>query len=451
MSAEQDQKPSPYILKMALRRLIYKLTLYHPVFAQRGLEIAKTMAHHHDERSGGRVWWKVPWLGKEGSATVTGYISLQPGEFRLERPAGPNDIVYDLPPGVGTVNLVEELRRLAGIAGEYAGEEGGEMSVLLARARNLLALAETEPGQQVAGEFWPEVFDLVTEKQLSIQEVEQHVYEKYLLACRMDVTTFGAAALLAGLQVRVGKWWPQVDGFKTVVFALQVYLRWVSLEDPKILEVATTAGDFHFAAGKEGVKEALSALTLQSFHQRIYSAAYHYWCARLIAFCLEDHVAPPKLQYDGRTAEEGWAAMTTALASGLEDLVRDGAVEDWEGELTEALRRGGEEAAREIVRNRTRATNPILPRHYAEVSLARAMVAAGGRWLRPGVERLHELEKSFYERAQPGDTLSRELDRITFGLMAGYRDAGDQEKAEQYATQLAGKLLMQRLFDSALD
>jgi len=443
MGSLTQSNPNTQLFKLSLERLIYQLTLYPPRFAQAAHEIVKTIAHADESTDQGRVWWRMPSYSLSGvrdDKGTTGYVSLNPGEFRVEPPVGPGNIIREIPVQLRTPTLLQRLEQMAQTIKQHQVEQGGELEFLLKRTENVLNASRSESEQSVLEEFWAAAFGLTSDQNLSVQQIEQRLFEDYLHSGRMDVVTFCNAILLAGFQMRVSKWYP-IDGFKSAGFALSVYLRWASLEDPLIVDLAVQAGNFHFDSGEEMVKQALSALTLRDFYRKLFLAAHHYFCARVISFDISQRINPPSFDYESYIAEEGWAGVITGLCDGVEEMLDIGQPENIELILIRFLQNDQEEEVKKYVRDLTRPRNPIFPRHYAYVALARAMINAEGKWLEPGVRKLLDLEKEFMSRATISETASDELDNIYHGLARGYYLKGDEEQARSFGRKLVARKL----------
>src|SRR5829696_8449222 len=108
-SQERGTKKKPDAL--ALRRLLYAMMAGEPGWADDHQDFIYKIAEGDNSDALGRVWWRVPRRVNDPEGWMPGYMSLNPGEYRSERPNGPNDIIRETPPSSHPAPRLSDLLR----------------------------------------------------------------------------------------------------------------------------------------------------------------------------------------------------------------------------------------------------------------------------------------------------------------------------------------------------
>ena len=431
--------------RLALKRLLYMLMVGNPIWADDHWDFVHTIAELDDSTDHRRVWWCMPRHISDPEGWKPSYISLSPGEFRLTRPNGPNDIIRNAPASPHPRRLSNVLKIQLGHLDSYANNLNEEMKLLKESGERLLRNMQSNDYTEGLNIFREEGLKLRTGKTDSAQDLVNSIYESCLFKFLLPGMTFAMAMTLLQIQIRANLWIEQ-DAFKDVRSYLGSFLSVTGKNHPTILEAAIEIGNRHFEDGQSSLKTALSSVTLESFYQQLYIAAHHFGAACVIANDTQEIIPANQLSYTALIAEESFSCITTGLSYNLVEFINK-QEDNFEKELIGYLEDGEDALAERSLRDFTRPTNPILPKHYARVSMARALIQLGDKLTQKGVEMLHSLEKEFYSRVAPFEESSSELFRIESGLMAGYRELGDEETSKRYAARMVGRAIVKRALD----
>jgi hypothetical protein len=373
----------------------------------------------------------------------SGYVSLDPGEFRITPPDGPGDVIKEAPVSSSPVRLSNLLKTHLQRIDAHANELTEELELLKQQGEKLLQNMQTNDYSEALNIFRAETSKLRTDKTASAQEIVNGLYEKCFLGFLMPGTQYAMAIALLQIQMGVNLWIEQ-DVYSDVRSFLGSYLGDTSNSYPSILEGAAKIGNWHFEDGQKCLKAALASVTLDNFYRLLYLAAHHFWAACAIATDSEAVMPAGNLNYTAAIAEESYSCVVTGVHGTLVDRAL-GHKDDFEERLINYFEQDNESEMERYVRDLTRPTNPVLPKHYAHVSIARAMVEVGDPWLHKAIKLLHSLEEEFHSQVTLFENSSRELYRIESGLMVAYREIGDEERAKEYATKITGRLLVSRV------
>lgn len=438
------REPSPKPDVFIVRRLLYALMVGDPAWADERVDFIRVIAHVDTSDVDGRVWWRIPRHINDPEGWDPGYVSLDPGEFRGTPPDGPRDIIRDAPVSSNPLRLSELLKTQLQRIDAHADELTDELRLLKQQAEKLLQNLQTNDYSEALNIFREESLRLKTNSVASAQETVNNLYEKCFLSFLMPGTLFAMAMALLQIQMGVNLWIEE-DVYSDVRSHLGSFVGDASKSYPTILEGAAKIGNWHFEDGQKCLKEALASVTLDTFYHKLYLAAHHFWAACAIAKDSEETMPPGQLNYTTAIAEESYSCVITGVHGNLVDLAL-GNRDDVEARLIDYFEQDNESEAQRFVRDLTRPTNPILPKHYARVSMARAMVSVGERWVHNAIKLLHSLEEEFHAQPTLFENSSREYYRIESGLMVAYRDIGDEERAKEYATKIIGRALVSRAF-----
>lgn len=439
-TSERSEAPDAFIV----RRLLYALMVGDPAWADDRVDFIRTIAHVDTSDVNGRVWWRMPRHISDPEGWEPGYVCLDPGEYRSTPPDGPHDVIRDAPVSSHPLRLSDLLKTQLQLFDAHADELTDELQLLKQQAEKLLQNLRTNDYSEALNIFREETLRLKTNTVVSAQETVDGLYEKCLLSFLMPGTQFAMAMALLQIQMGVNLWVEQ-DVYSDVRSYLGSFLGDTSKSYPGILEGAAKIGNWHFEDGQKCLKGALASVTLNSFYQKLYLAAHHFWAACAIAKDSEKTMPAGRLNYTTAIAEESYSCVITGVHGNLVDLAL-GKPDDVEARLIDYFEQDNESEAQRFVRELTRPTNPILPKHYARVSMARAMIKAGDPWIHNAIKLLHSLEEEFHSQVTLFQDSNREFYRIESGLMVAYRDTGDEERAREYAAKILGRALVNRAF-----
>src|ERR1700676_660637 len=88
-------------VELALQRTLSAYRLVEPERSDKMWKFTESIATQTELPEGKRIWWR----GSPDTHGLSGYICLQPGEYRTEEPTGPNDVVMDPPENDGSPAL----------------------------------------------------------------------------------------------------------------------------------------------------------------------------------------------------------------------------------------------------------------------------------------------------------------------------------------------------------
>jgi hypothetical protein len=415
-----------------------------PAWADDRLDFILTIARSDNSDANGRVWWRLPKRINDPAGWEPGYVCLNPGEFRAKRPDGPRDIVREAPVSPHPQRLSTLLEGQLHLFEGHAGKLNEDLMSLKLQAERLLRNMRGNNYSEGLNVFREETLKLKTGQADSAQDAVNSLYKNCLFNFLLPGSTFAMAMALLQIQMGVNLWIEQ-DVYDDVRSFLGTFLGLTAKSHPAILEGAAKIGNWHFEAGRQSLKEALSSVSLDIFYSKLYLAAHHFWAACAIAKDSEEIMPAGQLNYTVLIAEESYSCVVTGLHAELIEFTR-GDRDGLEKELISYLESGQENQAHKALSDITRPTNPVLPKHYARVSMARAMIQAGGQWVQEGIEMLHSLEEEFHSRTTIFENSRNELFRIESALMAGYREIGDEEHSMRYATKITGRAIVDMAF-----
>jgi hypothetical protein len=417
-----------------------------PAWADQRVDFIRAIAYADTSDVDGRVWWRIPRQINDPEGWETGYMSLDPGEFRITPPDGPRDVIKDAPVSSNPLRLSDLLKMQLRRVDARGGEVTEELQLLKQQAEKLLQNMQTNDYSQALNIFREETVKLRTGTAASAQEVMNGLYQKCFLSFLMPGTLFAMAGALLQIQLGLNLWIEQ-DAYSDVRSFLGSYIRNTSTDYPQIFEGAAKIGNWHFEDGQKCLKVALASVTLDTFYRQLYEAAYHFWAACAIAVASDPVIPAVNLNYTTSIAEESYSCVVTGVNGWLVDLAL-GNEDDFEARLINYFQLDNESEAQRFVRDLTRPTNPVLPKHYARVSSARAMIQVGYPWVNKAIKLLHSLEEEFHSQVTLFEDSSRELYRIEAGLMVAYREIGDEKRTGHYAAKIAGRALVSRAFEN---
>jgi len=438
---------SPKPSALVLRRLLYAMMVGDPSWADDRLDFILTIGKSDNSDVNGRVWWRIPRLVNDPEGWEPGYVSLNPGEFRGKRPDGPHDIVREAPVSSHPQRLSTLLEGQLRLLEARADELNEDLKSLKLQAERLLRNMRANNYSEGLNIFREETLKLRTGQPESAQDVVNGLYENCLFNFLLPGSTFAMAMALLQIQMGLNLWIEQ-DVYDDIRSFLGSFLGITARSYPAILEGAVKIGNWHFEDGRKSLREALSSVSLDSFYRQLYVAAHHFWAACAVAKDSQEIMPASRLNYTMLIAEESYSCVITGLNSELIEFThgdRDG----FEKELIYYLESNQENQAQKTLSDLTRPTNPILPKHYARVSMARAMIQSGDKWVQKGIEMLHSLEEEFHSRSTIFENARSELFRIESALMVGYREIGDEEHSMRYATKIAGRAIVDMSFGNS--
>ena len=423
---DESVNTGKHALERALYLLLFRDARSVDVFAAQGRLLT-------DARPAGtgRTWWVQPLPEGDG---VLGYISLHPPEFRIAPPTDPDDHLIPLPlsdqrPIRGRVE-----RMLAALdAREMDEEEAG----LANRLKNVLARTD-EDDQALVAEFWNDVTGHAGQGATG-PELGRPLYAKYFR--HMSLPYFSACVALLDVGLRVGIRAGTL-GDTTVVDPLSAFLVNQPDQRGEILAAGAETANRHYSEAKKALAAALASVSLRRFHHLLFWADHHYLIAHVLARNAE-LASSGLLHFDAYVAEEGNAVCGTGLFFGFEEFV-DGRDTALLTSLVQALQADDEAEARRLVRTASSPRNPVLPKFWARLEHARAMLRAGGPWTGRAVELLLELERECSDAPAAGkytDTGEEQL-RVHRSLVNAFRTLGDHDAAERYASRMVGMMLI---------
>lgn len=376
-----------------------------------------------------RTWWRSLTDRDDGSI-FTSYVSLDPGEFRVERPTEPQDIVFDLPP-------IKESRPVSGRlnAALATNVTQDTMSVERIQAeqtgRSILRFRKSGDISDLGyGEFLAKLNELGTGYASSA--IEQTLYDGFFR--RIMQHYFCAAMIVVGVSLR-HRGCQSRHLTSDLGDPLASLLEAFPEHQDGLLGAAAEFANHHFSEGKMMLRSALAELGLRSFYNKLYWARHNF----LVAMQLSGNsslASSGLLGFRQFVAEEGVAACSTGLCYNLTEFV-DGEGFGLEREVISLLSKGMEAEAQRVIDSASKPTNPLLPRRYAEFLGARGMIESGEPWASMGLRTLLELEPDYFGPDEHDD-----LTLIQQGIIAGYRAIGEPEQAKRAATRLTGRLVM---------
>jgi hypothetical protein len=131
---------------------------------------------------------------------------MNPGEFRSERPDGPNDIVREAPVSSNPLRLSDLLRSHVRRVEAHIDNVDGDVKLLKQQAEKLLRNMQTNDYQEGLTIFREETLKLRTGREVSAQDVINGLYTNCFLNLLMPGTTFAMAMALLEIQMGVNLW-----------------------------------------------------------------------------------------------------------------------------------------------------------------------------------------------------------------------------------------------------
>jgi hypothetical protein len=399
---------------------------------------AVLLAHqkHRALAASKRLWVEVG--ASQGLAGEACYISLDPGEYRRDRPDTHNDIIVTAP-AIQHASSWREL--IAATADEADADEffaTETLTSLIAQARDLLKV--TQLGRPAFAPMTHKINTLIADAD-SIHidpEVFQSLYQDAVPTFQFPVMGFATAELLLRAQLGIGF---RFDSGVTGISA-GALSRWLMTQEASFVDgfvdFLAEMGRITFSGGKTSVREALAQSTVYAFQRRLLHAVYCYSVAMYAGKVAQDLKRTSRLRYEPLVAEESLVCTITGLSCGAK-LALDGyeAIVD---EIRLEIQANRVEAAYRVAHQYSSEIFPILPETVLEVFVARALVENRGARLHEGVQKLETLWQE--QQLDHNDDYERSL--VETGLLDAYKAVGDESKARRMATRIAGRMLVGR-------
>ena len=424
--------------RLYLRQAVLHLMVGEPEFATYVSQYTEYAMAHDEPLPGKRLWWSYPASRSDGEAVVH-YMCFAPGEFRTVRPDGPDDVVREAQPSDNPENA--PARRIQRCLESWPGidaikDEGTSRFIEI--GRRIVAQGgclATETAEATAKEIGTRFLDA---QGGAVQDAFERIYDLYR---NLDLpgALFTPFACLLQLQKSSGlvleQSHPLADCGPMVMGCLQPTNPHYESFRPWAVEL----GNGNYAAAGARLRKALAERCFDRFQTDLFFAAHHFYAALLF---VPRGAAPPGYRYSEQLADEGYACAQTGLGLryGIEEWQRDPLQE----RLSAILQEENLDAAEDELRRLSKPTQPAYPRHWAEVSLARALIARGGDDLAEGARRLIALG----EAMTPEDGAGVELDRIEDGLRVALLARGDTERSKALAARIIGREMVRHSLGS---
>jgi hypothetical protein len=420
-------------VELALQRTLSAYRLYDPERSDKLWKFTKSIAAQENP-PGKRVWWR----GSPDAHGVSGYISLDPGEYRTEEPTGGNDVTMDPPenddsPALSVIltAILEEskldyvpqtamLRRYQEAATRVL-QHGKQVEFPEAAQRFSEAASKARSGDESA---WPALI--------------KFLYDDCLFDHGMPIILFSQCMLLLQLQGICGAWIEQ-DCFKAPLPYLRGLVKELSQDNSrtKLAEVLSTIGRSSYRDANNNVKLALASYSLSSTTAQLVQACHLFFTALLVAKLEEEYSLNADLGYSTLLADEGFACTQTGLLYGVQFFTKKPSATV--REIVWNLADG--EAVPKIIRRFSSPIFPAIGNFLARTLVAAARIETEGSAFDLGLKQLLELEQ---EANGPGllsigEFESSWLDQC---LLNAYKKLGDENNTRRYAVKIATRLVL---------
>jgi hypothetical protein len=420
-------------VELALQRTLSAYRLVEPERSDKMWKFTESIATQTELPEGKRIWWR----GSPDTHGLSGYICLQPGEYRTEEPTGPNDVVMDPPENDGSPALsvilaaildeskldyvprTKTLRRYQELAAETLNQgRSTEFSEAVQKFDHAAFKARTE-GETV----WPGLIN--------------SLYDDCLFDHRMPVTQFSQCMLLLHLQGICNAWIEQ-ECFKTPLPYLRSLVEQLSEQEPRatLVDALSAIGRSSYADANSTVKKALSSYSLASTNTQLVLACHLFFTALLVAKLDEICSLNADLGYSTLLADEGYACTQTGLLYGVKFFMKKPSetVREIAGSLADG------QAVPKVIRQFSSPMFPALGSFLARTLVAAARTERRGDGFDAGLKQLLDLERE----AAAQDMRAGEFDLgwLDQCLLNAYKSLGDETNARRYATRIATRLVL---------
>lgn len=393
------------------------------------------LAHRaHEARAANkRLWIEVRLEHQLGTAH---YISLDPGEYRCQRPSASSDMIVVAP----NVTDMQHWRVTISDAADQACADGffasETLTRLIAQARSILE--SDHPDRPAFSEMKGRLNSLIADagEDGVDPEVLQSLYQEAVLEFQLPARDFAVADLLLRAQLTLGFRF----NCEITEIGADDLTRFLKTQAPAFVDgfvgFLAAMGKMTMSGGRDSVREALAQPTVYEFQRQLLHAVYCFSIAVYAATVVQGLGRADRLGYKPLVAEEAWVCTMTGLGygsrlamEGYESIINDIRLEVLANRVEGAYR---------VAHQYSSEVFPILPDAVLDVFVARALVENGGQQLREGVQKLDSIWQT-QEYVRDGDY---ERSLIENGLLDGYKALGDHQKVQQMATRIAARMVV---------
>lgn len=421
-------------VELALQRTLSAYRLFEPHRSDKVWKFTEAIGAPTEEQPGKRIWWR----GSPDAHGISGYISLDPGEYRTEEPTGPNDVIMD-PPGDHDSPALSAI--LSAILEESKLDYVPKTATL--RRYQELAAEALEYGNQNEFPEAAQLFGQAASKASSGDHADwqgliSSLYDRCLFGHRMPIVQFSPCMLLLSLQAMCGAWIQQ-PSFEAPVAYLSGFVKELSEGEFRttLVESLSAIGRSSYKDANTNVKKAVASYSLASTNTQLVLACHLFFTALLVAKLDEQYSLKADLGYSLLLADEGFACTQSGLLYGVRFFLRKPG--ETVREIVWNLADG--EAAPRILRRFSSPIFPVLGSFLARTLVAAARIDTAGSAFDLGLKQLLELEQEAgaQEDLSIGEFEASWLDQC---LLNAYRSLGDENNMRRYATKIATRLVL---------
>lgn len=387
------------------------------------------------------------WYGGTYPSGEEFYLNIDPGEFRMDRPTGPHDIVLEMPKARLDDSLANRLQIMLNYVETFTLEKGN-VNQLIATLTSFRAKDQV-PHSGV--KMFTDAAKLIQSDVGNGQSRLSNLYHLGLVEHRMPLVHFSAAMALLQLQLITNRWiepkkhWlffrkavnPYLNPYQA--FCDFVYSLAATEDRPLLVSALTEMGKIYFNDARASVAAGLNTISMVSHCRSLFAGAHQFWIALMVARINQRLDLNVPLQYRQIQANEGFTCAQTGIMAAVRFLFEH--PESEPKRIAGKLDLGITESEIEMY-----VSSPFWPCFtytFFQILLAQAKTLRAGPRFEEGLRELLALESKFAS-ASSEDKIELERGWIDSALQNAYMQCGNQEKAQSYAVRIVGKILVQK-------